>query len=163
MMFNVICMFGVVFMGGAVEIYTFSNVGYLASFLPVLIGYYLLRKDRPNLKRPFRLPEYFKYVALGLAFFYAIIYFYGEQRLRVLSVLRGPNTSSTTPSGSARCLRTSRSTGTERGRGQEGGADGPGRLLPTPATALSGPEWGAGKPALHSTPMPRRERSSDPR
>jgi amino acid transporter len=76
-MFNVVVMIAVVFMGGAVEIYTFSNVGYLASFLPVLVGYYLLRKDRPNLRRPFKLPEFMKYVALGLALFYAIIYFYG--------------------------------------------------------------------------------------
>ena len=77
MMFNVACMIGVVFMGGAVEIYTFSNVGYLASFLPVLVGYYLLRRDRPNLRRPFRLPEWMKYAALALAAFYAFIYFYG--------------------------------------------------------------------------------------
>jgi amino acid transporter len=77
MMFNVVCMIVVVFMGGAVEIYTFSNVGYLASFIPVLVGYYLLRKHRPNVRRPFKLPEWMKYVALGLAAFYAIIYFYG--------------------------------------------------------------------------------------
>ena len=77
MMFNVVVMIAVVFMGGAVEIYTFSNVGYLASFLPVLVGYYLLRKYRPNVRRPFKLPEFMKYVALGLAVFYAIIYFYG--------------------------------------------------------------------------------------
>ena len=77
MMFNVVVMIAVVFMGGAVEIYTFSNVGYLASFLPVLVGYYLLRRDRPNVKRPFKLPEFMKYVALGLALFYAVIYFYG--------------------------------------------------------------------------------------
>jgi amino acid transporter len=77
MMFNVVCMIAVVFMGGAVEIYTFSNVGYLASFLPVLVGYYLLRKHRPNVRRPFKLPEFMKYIALGLAAFYAIIYFYG--------------------------------------------------------------------------------------
>jgi amino acid transporter len=77
MMFNVVVMIAVVFMGGAVEIYTFSNVGYLASFLPVLVAYYLLRKDRPNLRRPFKLPEWMKYAALGLAAFYAVIYFYG--------------------------------------------------------------------------------------
>jgi amino acid transporter len=77
MMFNVACMIAVVFMGGAVEIYTFSNVGYLASFLPVLVGYYLLRNHKPNVRRPFRLPEWMKYVALGLALFYAVIYFYG--------------------------------------------------------------------------------------
>jgi amino acid transporter len=77
MMFNVVCSIIVVFFGGAVEIYTFSNVGYLASFIPVLIGYYLLRKHRPNLRRPFKLPEWMKYVALAIAGLYAIIYFYG--------------------------------------------------------------------------------------
>jgi amino acid transporter len=77
MAFNVVVMIAVVFMGGAVEIYTFSNVGYLASFLPVLVGYYLLRRNRPNLRRPFKLPEWMKYAALGLALFYAVIYFYG--------------------------------------------------------------------------------------
>jgi amino acid transporter len=77
MAFNVACSIIVVFMGGAVEIYTFSNVGYLASFIPVLVGYYLLRRFRPNVRRPFRLPEWMKYVALALALFYAIIYFYG--------------------------------------------------------------------------------------
>ena len=77
MMFNIVCMIIVVFFGGAVEIYTFSNVGYLASFVPVLVGYYLLRKDRPNVRRPFRLPEWMKYLALALAAFYTFIYFYG--------------------------------------------------------------------------------------
>jgi amino acid transporter len=77
MWFNVACSIVVVFMGGAVEIYTFSNVGYLASFIPVLIGYFLLRKHRPNVRRPFKLPEWMKYVALGIAAIYAVIYFYG--------------------------------------------------------------------------------------
>ena len=77
MIFNVVCSIIVVFFGGAVEIYTFSNVGYLASFVPVLVGYYLLRKDRPNVRRPYKLPEFMKYVALGLAAFYTFIYFYG--------------------------------------------------------------------------------------
>jgi amino acid transporter len=77
MIFNVCCSIAVVFMGGAVEIYTFSNVGYLSSFLPVLVGYYLLRRYRPNARRPYRLPEWMKYAALGLAAFYAVIYFYG--------------------------------------------------------------------------------------
>jgi amino acid transporter len=77
MWFNVACSIAVVFMGGAVEIYTFSNVGYLASFIPVLVGYYLLRKHRPNVRRPFKLPEWMKYVALAMAGLYAVIYFYG--------------------------------------------------------------------------------------
>jgi amino acid transporter len=77
MIFNVVCSILVVFAGGAVEIYTFSNVGYLASFIPVLVGYFLLRKYRPNVRRPFKLPEWMKYVALGIAALYTVIYFYG--------------------------------------------------------------------------------------
>ena len=65
MIFNVVCSILVVFAGGAVQIYTMSNVGYLASFIPVLVGYYLLRKHRPNVRRPFKLPEWMKYVAIA--------------------------------------------------------------------------------------------------
>src|SRR3954466_6146562 len=77
MAFNVVCSLLVVLLGGAVEIYTFSNVGYTGSFLTVLVGYYLLRKHRPHVTRPFRLPEFFKYIALAMAVFYAVIWLYG--------------------------------------------------------------------------------------
>src|SRR5689334_15956584 len=66
-----------VLLGGAVEIYSFSNVGYTVSFIPVLIGYYLLRQDKPNLRRPFKLPEFMKYVALALAVIYFIFWLFG--------------------------------------------------------------------------------------
>jgi amino acid transporter len=75
--FNVICSLAVVLLGGAVEIYTFSNVGYTGSFLSVLVGYYLLRRYRPNVKRPVRLPEFMKYVALAIAVLYFVIWLYG--------------------------------------------------------------------------------------
>ena len=77
MFFNVICSLVVVLAGGAVEIYTFSNVGYTGSFLSVLVGYYLLRRYRPNVKRPVRLPEFFKYIALAIAVLYFVIWLYG--------------------------------------------------------------------------------------
>jgi amino acid transporter len=77
MFFNVIASLVVVFLGGAVEIYSFSNVGYTISFIPVLIGYFLLRQDKPNLRRPFRLPEYMKYVALILAAVYFVFWLFG--------------------------------------------------------------------------------------
>src|SRR5438552_11458059 len=77
MCFNVLASPVVVFAGGAVEIYSFSNVGYTFSFLPVLVGYYLLRKYKPNARRPVRLPEFFKYIALGMAVLYAVIWLYG--------------------------------------------------------------------------------------
>jgi len=75
--FNVICSLIVVFFGGAVEIYTFSNVGYLGSFIPVLIGYYLLRRFRPDMSRPVRMPAFFKYIALAMAALYFVIWSYG--------------------------------------------------------------------------------------
>src|ERR671932_2148013 len=75
--FNVVCSLVVVLAGGAVEIYTFSNVGYTGSFLSVLVGYYLLRKYRAQVTRPFRLPEPFKYVALAMAALFAFIWLYG--------------------------------------------------------------------------------------
>src|SRR5919204_485083 len=77
MFFNVLCSLVVVLAGGAVEIYSFSNVGYTFSFIPVLVGYYLLRKYKPNARRPVRLPEFFKYVALGMAVLYFVIWLYG--------------------------------------------------------------------------------------
>jgi amino acid transporter len=77
MAFNVVCSLFVVLAGGAVEIYSFSNVGYTFSFLPVLVGYYLLRKYKPNARRPVRLPEFMKYVALAMAVLYFVIWLYG--------------------------------------------------------------------------------------
>jgi amino acid transporter len=77
MFFNVVWSLAVVFAGGAVEIYSFSNVGYTFSFLPVLIGYYLLRNHKPNARRPFKLPEFMKYVALAMAALYFVIWLYG--------------------------------------------------------------------------------------
>jgi amino acid transporter len=77
MAFNVVCSLLVVLLGGAAEIYTFSNVGYTGSFLTVLVGYYLLRRYRPGVKRPFRLPEFFKYVALAMAALFGFIWLYG--------------------------------------------------------------------------------------
>lgn len=74
---NVGASLAIAFMGGAIEIYSFSNVGYLGSFIPVLIGYYLLRRFRPDVARPFRLPEFFKYVALALAGLYFIVWLGG--------------------------------------------------------------------------------------
>ncbi|MGC2342110.1 MAG: APC family permease, partial [Methyloceanibacter sp.] len=75
--FNVVASLIIVLLGGAVEIYSFSNVGYTVSFLPVLIGYYLLRQDKPHLRRPFKLPEFMKYVALALAATFFVFWLFG--------------------------------------------------------------------------------------
>ncbi len=75
--FNVVLNLGVMLFGAPAVIYVFSNVGYVFSFVPVLVGYYFLRRWRPELRRPFRLPEWMKYVALALAAFYLFVWAVG--------------------------------------------------------------------------------------
>ena len=77
MAFNVAASIIVVAMGGAVQIYTFSNVGYTASFIPVLVGYFILRQNKKDMPRPFKLPEFMKWVALAMAAFYFVVWSYG--------------------------------------------------------------------------------------
>ena len=59
-----------IFVGAPGSIYVLSNVGYVGSFIPVLLGYYFLRRWRPEVFRPFRLPEWMKYGAIALAILY---------------------------------------------------------------------------------------------
>jgi amino acid transporter len=77
MIFTVTAAIIVTFMGGAVQIYTFSNVGYLIPFFTVLFAYWWLRRTRPNLARPVRLPGFMAYVALAVLALYLFIYIYG--------------------------------------------------------------------------------------
>lgn len=50
---------------------TCSDVGCVGSFVPVLLGYSFLRKWRQEIFRRFRLPEWMKYAAVGLAALYS--------------------------------------------------------------------------------------------
>jgi amino acid transporter len=77
MMFNVAFSLFVILLGGAAQIYSFSNVGYTGSLAIVLVGYYLLRRYRPDARRPFRLPEFMKYVALAMAAVFIFIWAFG--------------------------------------------------------------------------------------
>jgi hypothetical protein len=43
----------------------------------VLIGYYQLRRFRPDMGRPVRMPGFFKYIALAMAALYFVIWSYG--------------------------------------------------------------------------------------
>ncbi|MBI2237164.1 MAG: APC family permease, partial [Actinobacteria bacterium] len=63
--------------GAPATIYVFSNVGYVGSFVPVLLGYYYLRKWKPDLERPYRLPEFMKYIAFAMAVLYFIVWAFG--------------------------------------------------------------------------------------
>ena len=75
--FNVVVGLAVMLFGTPATIYVFSNVGYVGSFVPVLIGYYFLRRWRPELRRPYRLPEWMKYVALALGAYYLFVWAVG--------------------------------------------------------------------------------------
>jgi amino acid transporter len=66
-----------IFVGAPGSIYVLSNVGYVGSFVPVLLGYYFLRRWRPEVFRPFRLPEWMKYGAVALAILYFIVWAVG--------------------------------------------------------------------------------------
>jgi amino acid transporter len=75
--FNVVLNVAVMLFGAPAVIYVFSNVGYVFSFVPVLVGYYFLRRWRPELRRPFKLPEWMKYVALAVAAYYLFVWAVG--------------------------------------------------------------------------------------
>ena len=66
-----------IFVGAPGSIYVLSNVGYVGSFVPVLLGYYFLRRWRPEIFRPFKLPEWAKYGALALAALYFFVWAVG--------------------------------------------------------------------------------------
>ena len=77
MFFNVMCSLLVILAGGAVQIYSFSNVGYTASLTLVVFAYFILRQRRPDIERPYRLPEFMKWVALVIGVFFAIVWLLG--------------------------------------------------------------------------------------
>ncbi len=77
MVFNVIFSLLVISLGGAVEIYSFSNVGYTGSLILALVAYFMLRQYRPQVHRPVRLPEFMKWVALASAGILFAIWLYG--------------------------------------------------------------------------------------
>jgi amino acid transporter len=67
----------VTFFASPFEIYIFSNMGYLLCVALALIGYYVHRQRHPEYKRPFRLPEWMKYIALALGIFFLFVWAYG--------------------------------------------------------------------------------------
>jgi amino acid transporter len=77
MALNTVANILLLFVGTPGSIYVLSNVGYVGSFVPVLLGYYFLRRWRPEIHRPYRLPEWMKYVAVGLAVLYFLVWAVG--------------------------------------------------------------------------------------
>jgi amino acid transporter len=77
MFFNLICAMAVALFGSPVRIYIFSNVGYLVAVVAGLLGYFLMRQFRPDQVSPFRMPAFFRWIALGCALFLTFDYIVG--------------------------------------------------------------------------------------
>jgi amino acid transporter len=77
MFFNLICSMIVALFGSPVRIYIFSNVGYLVAIVAALLGYFLMRQFRSDQISPFRLPAFFRWIALATAAFLTFDYFVG--------------------------------------------------------------------------------------
>ncbi|HEY2705688.1 MAG TPA: APC family permease [Candidatus Dormibacteraeota bacterium] len=89
MSLNVVLNIFLIFFGAPATIYIFSNVGYVGSFVPVLLGYYFLRRWHPDLRRPYRLPEWMKYLALGLAALYFVVWAAGIPACAIAGCVAG--------------------------------------------------------------------------
>jgi amino acid transporter len=77
MFFNLICSMVVALLGSPVRIYIFSNVGYLLAIVLALVGYFMMRQFRPDAVSPFRMPGWFRWVALASGLFLGVDYFVG--------------------------------------------------------------------------------------
>jgi amino acid transporter len=77
MFFNLICSMAVALLGSPVRIYIFSNVGYLLAIVLALVGYFMMRQFRTDAVSPFRMPGWFRWVALACGLFLTFIYFVG--------------------------------------------------------------------------------------
>jgi len=67
----------VALLGSPVRIYIFSNVGYLLAIVVALVGYFMMRQFQPDRVGPFRMPGWFRWLALACGIFLGIDYFAG--------------------------------------------------------------------------------------
>ena len=76
MLFNLVASFILLLVGNPLDIYIFSNVGYLFALSLALIGYWLYRTKQPEADRPFRLGGWAAPLALviGVVFLFAWAY-----------------------------------------------------------------------------------------
>jgi amino acid transporter len=66
MIFNVVCSLLVLLIGSPLQIYVFSNMGYLFALAVSLIGYSIYRARRPDVARPVRMPNWMGPLAMAL-------------------------------------------------------------------------------------------------
>ena len=64
MLLSLVCSIAVLFIGSPLQIYIFSNMGYLFALMVSLIGYGLFRSMREDTERPLRMPRAFGPIGL---------------------------------------------------------------------------------------------------
>jgi amino acid transporter len=75
--FNLVCSLILLLIGNPLDIYIFSNVGYLFAVSLALIGYWLYRTKQPEASRPFRLGGWAAPLALVIGVFFLFTWAYG--------------------------------------------------------------------------------------
>jgi amino acid transporter len=77
MLFNVVCSVAVLFFGSPLEIYIFSNMGYLLACALAFVGYAIYRMRRAELPRPVKMPGWVSPVALIVGIAYLALWLVG--------------------------------------------------------------------------------------
>jgi amino acid transporter len=77
MFFNLACSFVLLLVGSPLEIYIFSNMGYLFAAAISLIGFAVYKIKRPDAHRPVNMPAWMTPVALVLGIFLLFTWVYG--------------------------------------------------------------------------------------
>jgi amino acid transporter len=77
MLFNVVCSIAVLFFGSPLEIYIFSNMGYLLACALAFVGYGIYRLARPEVNRPVRMPGWMAYAALVVGIVFLALWLVG--------------------------------------------------------------------------------------
>ncbi len=75
--FNLVCSLLLLFIGNPLDIYIFSNVGYLFAVSLSLVGYWLYRVKQPEAPRPFRLGAWAAPLALVIGVVFLFCWAYG--------------------------------------------------------------------------------------
>ena len=77
MFFNLTCSLVLLLIGNPLDIYIFSNVGYLFALSLSLIGYWLYRTKVPEAARPVKMPAFFAPLALLIGVAWLFVWAYG--------------------------------------------------------------------------------------
>lgn len=74
--FNLVASLILLFIGNPLDIYIFSNMGYLFAVAMSLVGYWIYRRKRAEVERPFKLGSWAAPIALlvGIGFMFTWVY-----------------------------------------------------------------------------------------